>query len=244
METVSEFFQQCTGDEVASPDSVFCPKLTTTMCGKRSHMSRIQVLIDFIEKKHFCDRDISANNFKENIQIINTKSDLKLLTNNQYSIKFVHNFNEELNSGDIPGHVKCIYFNFSYNKEIQQNVLPSDLEILILGLYQFHISRDILPSKLWFLSNESGPIIDLLLYPENDSSDSLVHIFIKNNFDGMESSKKSISDGGVNQISNALTINNLIVFTCNTNDPHCVSFDIDFTTDEYVELLDKFNIQY
>ena len=155
--------------------------------------------------------------FKTNVQLIVNKSLLKHLREDETNIYFDYGFNELLSPGDIPDHVKCIYFHHLYALEIKKNVLPINLEVLVLGNYIHKITLDMLPSKLWFLSTNSGPIDDLIIDNEYECKYS-----------------------GADDIK---TKNNIIVFTCNYSEPYCVSFDKDTSDIEYDNILQRLKIK-
>ena len=101
------------------------------------------------------------NNYDSNMKYINSKNDLIYLKMYEDNIYFSHNFNEILNIGDIPEHVRCIYFYHYYSKEIKINVLPSSLEVLFLGNYRYILDFNIIPKKVWFLSINNFNLNDL-----------------------------------------------------------------------------------
>ena len=93
-----------------------------------------------------------VNNYDSNIKYINCKNDLKYLKRFEENIIFSHQFNEVLDIGDIPEHIKSIYFYEYYSWEIKTDVLPYSLEVLFLGNYRYKLNFDIIPKNVWFIS--------------------------------------------------------------------------------------------
>ena len=149
------------------------------------------------------------NNYDSNMKYINSKNDLIYLKMYEDNIYFSHNFNEILNIGDIPEHVRCIYFYHYYSKEIKINVLPSSLEVLFLGNYRYILDFNIIPKKVWFLSinnfnlndltNHTCFNIDHFLINDHISYD-IILIFICNNLSKSMSCNRILTINEYNDI--------------------------------------------
>jgi len=156
------------------------------------------------------------NNYDSNIKYINSKNDLIYLKDYEDNIYFSHNFSEILNIGDIPEHVRCIYFYHYYSKEIKPNVLPSSLEVLFLGNYRYILDFDIIPKNVWFLSINNFDITDL----KNHTCLKIDHFLINDN----------------------VSYNILLLFICNNMSKN-LSCNRILTINEYNELLYYFNLK-
>jgi hypothetical protein len=132
----------------------------------------------------------APNNYAENIKYINSKNDLKYLKKSQENIIFSHYFDESLDIGDIPNHVKSIYFYQYYSWEIRIDVLPASLEVLFLENYSYQLNFHIIPKNVWFISinnftinhlyNHKNHNIDYFLL-NNDTQNNTLLLFVGNN---------------------------------------------------------------
>jgi len=135
----------------------------------------------------------ALNNYAENIKYINSKNDLKYLKKSEENIIFSHYFNEILDVGNIPNHVKSIYFYQYYSWEIRLNVLPASLEVLFLENYRYQLNFNIIPKNVWFISinnfkinhlyNHKNHKIDYFLLNNNtqdNTQDNTIFLFMGN----------------------------------------------------------------
>lgn len=166
----------------------------------------------------YIDTNYSIHNFNKydkNIKYINSKNDLKYLKIFQENIIFSHYFNEILDIGDIPNHIKLIYFYQYYSWEIRIDVLPSSLEVLFLENYRYQLNFNIIPKKVWFISINNFKISHLY----NHTNHNIDYFLLNNNMQ-----------------------NTLLLFNENSNKSNEILFNI-LTIKEYNDILFYFNLK-